>query len=208
MNPNYLYMLEAAKRPFPEKLEPLVRELEESARKKKSADSRAYESDRMSDAQSPYGRAAPGRSESNARELTQAEKMKPTFHVPIISWASAGKASNYSDLEGYIEERINSDCRDPNAFGLIIEGDSMEPKFYAGDRVIFSPNSEARNGDCVVARLREDGGVVFKQYFRGGKNGAVIRLVSLNPNYDPVEHPASAFRFIYPAVERLTILRR
>src|ERR1700733_4583074 len=74
-------------------------------------------------------------------------------------------------------------------------------------RVVFSPNSEARNGDFVLARLRRDEAVLFKQFHREGKNGEVVRLVSLNPNYDQVEHPAQSFRFLIPGVSRLTIFR-
>jgi phage repressor protein C with HTH and peptisase S24 domain len=70
----------------------------------------------------------------------------------------------------------------------------MEPQFRAGDRVVFGPNSEARKGDFVLARLRADGAVLFKPFHRGGKNGAVVILVSLDPNYDPIEHPAQSFR--------------
>jgi SOS-response transcriptional repressor LexA len=77
----------------------------------------------------------------------------------------------------------------------------MEPKFEAGYRVIFSPNNEARNGDYVVARLSEGHGVLFKRFRRTGSEGQTIRLESLNPAYAPMEYSASAFRFIYPAVE-------
>src|ERR1051326_7911476 len=72
----------------------------------------------------------------------------PARRSPVVSWAAAGQARAYEDLANQIEETVETDCRDANAFAIIIEGDSMEPKFYAGDRVVFMPNSEARNGDA------------------------------------------------------------
>lgn len=128
--------------------------------------------------------------------------------VPVVSWAKAGEASNYDDLCNQIEEMVETDCRDPNSFALIIEGDSMEPEFHAGDIVVFAPNSEPRNGDLVVARLTESGGVFFKRFRRAGPEGQMIRLESINPNYKTLEIPANSFRFIYPAVGMKRRFRR
>lgn len=131
-----------------------------------------------------------------------------TRQVPVVSWAKAGDAEDFADLCNQLDERVQANCQDPNAFALILEGDSMEPKFEAGYRVIFSPNSEPRNGDYVVARLNEGHGVLFKRFRRTGPEGQTIRLESLNPAYAPLEYPATAFRFIYPAVEFRSTLPR
>lgn len=128
--------------------------------------------------------------------------------VPIISWAAAGRAHDYADLENQIDELVETDCKDANAFALIVEGDSMETEIFAGDVVIFSPNSEPRNGDVVVARLMENHGVLLKRFRRSGKEGKMIQLVSSNPAYEPQEFPANAFRYIYPAVEMKRQLRK
>ncbi len=130
-----------------------------------------------------------------------------TRQVPVVSWARAGEAEDYGDLCNQIDEMIEVETKDPNAFALIVEGDSMEPRFHAGDRVVFAPNSEPRNGNFVVARLREGFGVLFKVFRRKGPEGQIIRLESLNPEYKPKEYPTDAFRFIYPAVEAKLLLR-
>ena len=127
--------------------------------------------------------------------------------VPVVSWAAAGAARAYEDLANQIEEVVESDCKDANAFAIIIEGDSMETKFYAGDRVVFAPNYEPRNGDAVVAKLN-DGRVFFKYYFRTGHEGARVKLVSENANYSPLEFERGEFAFIYPAWEIKRKLRR
>ena len=127
--------------------------------------------------------------------------------VPIVSWAAAGSAKDYQDLANQIDELVETGSRDPNAFSVIIEGDSMENQFFAGDRVVFSPNQEPRNGDAVLAKL-QDGRVLFKWYHRTGPEGQKIKLSSENPNYAPMEFSREDFVFIYPAFEMKRLLRR
>ena len=127
--------------------------------------------------------------------------------TPVVSWAAAGAARAYEDLANQIEETVETDCKDPNAFAIIIEGDSMEPRFYAGDRIIFAPNLEPRNGDAVVAKLN-DGRVYFKNFYRTGPEGSKIKLVSENSNYNPMEFEKSELAFVYPAWEVKRRLRR
>lgn len=136
-----------------------------------------------------------------------------TRRVPVVAWAIASAtlehfSGNFGDLANQIDEAVATECKDPNAYALIIEGDSMEPRFCAGDRVILAPNSEPRNGDYVVARLRETGQVLFKRFRRTGVEGKIIRLESLNPAYGPVEYPESAFRLIHPVVDAKMNLKR
>ena len=137
---------------------------------------------------------------------------KPSL-VPVISWARAGSARDYSDLSSQLDEVLPSECPDENAFALILDGNSMEPEFHAGDRVVFSPNTEPRNGDYVVARFRENAdpvyslGVVFKKYKRVGKYGEKVLLQSLNPIYSDIIKPADEFLFIYPAISQMRYLR-
>src|SRR4051812_11931679 len=120
--------------------------------------------------------------------------------TPVVSWAAAGHARAYEDLANQIEETVETDCKDPNAFAIIIEGDSMEPKFYAGDRIIFAPNLEPRNGDVAIVKL-SDGRVYFKYYYRTGVEGSKVKLVSENPNYNPMEFDKGEVAFAYPAWE-------
>src|SRR5688572_12250839 len=131
----------------------------------------------------------------------------PARRAPVVSWAAAGVARAYEDLANQIEETVETDCKDPNTFAIIIEGDSMEHKFYAGDRVVFAPNSEPRNGDAVVAKLN-DGRVYFKYFYRTGHEGARVKLVSENANYSPLEFDRSELVFVYPAWEVKRQLRR
>src|SRR5580700_11275343 len=53
--------------------------------------------------------------------------------VPIVSCAQAGNLVAYTDLDDSWHEFTATTCRDENCFAVIIEGDSMEPKYSAGD---------------------------------------------------------------------------
>jgi SOS-response transcriptional repressor LexA len=151
--------------------------------------------------------SAPAIWEQVTRTASQNATAKSVNRCPVVSWAAAGQARAYEDLANQIEEHVESDTKDPNAFAIIIEGDSMEPHFFAGDRVVFTPNSEPRNGDAVVAKLA-DGRVFFKYFYRTGPEGTRVKLVSDNPNYSPLEFDRSEFAFIYPAWEVKRRLRR
>jgi phage repressor protein C with HTH and peptisase S24 domain len=112
-----------------------------------------------------------------------------------------------NDLANEIEETIETDCKDPNAFAIILEGDSMEPEFRAGDNVVFAPNLEPRKGDFAVVKLNS-GKVYFKQFERTGPEGSMVKLSSINPNYTPMEFEAKDVAFVYPAWEVRRRLRK
>jgi phage repressor protein C with HTH and peptisase S24 domain len=65
----------------------------------------------------------------------------PARQVPVVSWAKAGIGADYEDLCRQLEEWVETDSKDPGSYGVIIEGDSMEPDIRAGDTVVFAPNS-------------------------------------------------------------------
>ncbi|WP_289367904.1 S24 family peptidase [Pantoea stewartii] len=46
---------------------------------------------------------------------------------------------------------VEDDCSD-GTFGLVIEGNSMSPKFNPGDKIIVDPEVYPIPGDFVVAR--------------------------------------------------------
>jgi phage repressor protein C with HTH and peptisase S24 domain len=113
------------------------------------------------------------------------------------------KNKTYEDIANEIEETVETDCKDPNAFALIIEGDSMEPEFRAGDYVIFAPNLEPRNGEPALVKLK-DGKVYFKLFSLTGKNGSLVELKSINS----MEFSREDVAFVYPAWELKRRLRK
>lgn len=141
-------------------------------------------------------------------ELREGEAPYRAHRVPVVSFARAGDDGfDYEDLANQIDQTVETDVRDPNAFGLIVENDSMEPRIKSGDIAIVAPNESPRNGDLVVARLRRSGGALIKLYHVVGPKADRIRLTSYNSAYPPLEYPSDEFRFIYPIL-RVTFRTR
>jgi phage repressor protein C with HTH and peptisase S24 domain len=101
--------------------------------------------------------------------------------VPVIGHAQAGD-SGYFDDAGYPvgtgwDELLFPNLGDPHAYALEICGDSMEPVYRDGDRIIVSPTAGVRRGDRVVVRTRA-GEVLAKQLIR--ETATRIELKSVN----------------------------
>lgn len=78
-------------------------------------------------------------------------------------------------------------------YALQISGDSMEPAYRAGDRIIVAPGAEVKPGDRVVAKTAQ-GEVMAKVLAR--KNTRIIELASLNPDYPSREFKPSEIAWI------------
>jgi SOS-response transcriptional repressor LexA len=119
--------------------------------------------------------------------------------VPIVAWAHAGELVAYTDLDASWHEYTATTCRDENCFAVIIEGDSMEPKYSAGDIAILMPNVEPRNGCLVVCKLKNEG--VFFKLFHQASDGKIFRLSSYNSVYPVMECKKDDFVWIYPVAQ-------
>ena len=108
--------------------------------------------------------------------------------VPLIGMAQAGHGGYFDDAGfpvggGWDEVRFPG-IGDDTVYALEISGDSMEPAYREGDRIIVAPGADIRRGDRVVAKTRE-GEVLAKLLGRITENR--VELVSLNPAYPPRE---------------------
>jgi SOS-response transcriptional repressor LexA len=119
--------------------------------------------------------------------------------VPIVSWAQAGDLVAYSDLDAAWHEFTATTCRDENCFAVTVSGDSMEPKYSAGDIAIVMPNVEPRNGCLVVCKLKNEG--VFFKLFHQSSDSKKYRLSSYNPVYPVMECRRDDFVWIYPVYQ-------
>jgi SOS-response transcriptional repressor LexA len=119
--------------------------------------------------------------------------------VPIVSWAQAGDLVAYADLDAAWHDFTATTCRDENSFAVTIAGDSMEPKYSAGDIAILMPNVEPRNGCLVVCKLKNEG-VFFKLFHQSGDNN-IFRLSSYNPVYPVMECKKEDFVWVYPVYQ-------
>ena len=104
--------------------------------------------------------------------------------APLIGFAQAGQDGFFDDsgfpVGGGWEEVRFPGLETESVYALEISGDSMEPAYRAGDRIIVSPGSEVKPGDRVVAKT-VGGEVMAKVLAR--KNTRTVELASLNPAY-------------------------
>ena len=120
-----------------------------------------------------------------------------TQRIPVIGFAQAGD-NGYFDDAGYPtgsgwEEIVFPDIGDPNAYALMVSGDSMEPLYRDGDRIIVSPVANIRSGDRVVVKTSE-GEVMAKELIR--RTAQRIELRSINPEYENPVLPTAEVEWI------------
>ncbi len=129
-----------------------------------------------------------------------------TNAVPVINRVSAGYPRDFTDLsypKGVADEYVGCpDVQDQDAFAARVHGDSMMPKYRAGDIVIFSPSAAPKNGDDCFIRF-DDGQTTFKRVFFENEDGAaVIRLQPRNERYRPQTVASGKVTGLYKAVYR------
>lgn len=111
--------------------------------------------------------------------------------IPVISYVQAGNPkeviNDYAPGTGMAEIWTDLELG-PDAFALIIEGDSMEPDFKAGDKVLIDPSVQPRAGQYVVAKCPGEE-ATFKRYRPRGRDqegNDRFELVPLNDAYGPI----------------------
>jgi len=106
--------------------------------------------------------------------------------VPLIGLAQAGSGGFFDSAgfpagQGWDEIALPSPG-DNGIYALEVQGDSMEPLYREGDRIVVSPTEQVRRGDRVVVKTR-DGEVMAKILAR--QTAKQIELHSLTPAYGP-----------------------
>ncbi|MEZ5999201.1 helix-turn-helix transcriptional regulator [Hyphomonas sp.] len=117
--------------------------------------------------------------------------------APLIGFAQAGQ-DGYFDDAGFPAGQGWEEVRFPGlgletVYALQISGDSMEPAYRAGDRIIVAPGAEVKKGDRVVAKTT--GGEVMAKVLER-KSSRTIALASLNPAYPVREFKPSEIAWI------------
>ncbi len=108
---------------------------------------------------------------------------------PIYGSSQAGDHGQTVDYENAVEYRH----RPPEligvagAWGMYVVGDSMEPRYFHGDRVHINPHKPVRAGRFVVV-VRHDNTALVKQFLSRSDNR--VKLRQLNPRRD-IEIPTS-----------------
>lgn len=124
-----------------------------------------------------------------------------TRRVPLISSIQAGLWSEIVDnfAPGDAEEWLLTDVKcSQSSFALTIKGNSMEPAFSDGDRVIIDPEVAPRPGSYVAAKNGSEE-ATFKKYRPRGINASgqdVFELVPLNDDYPSLHSDREPIRII------------
>jgi len=158
----------------------------------------------LNEGQSPEALAAKyrelvGDSQPNAESVHIAGKL-----VPVINAVMAGYPVDFDD-KGYppggADDYVRCpDLHDPSSFAVRVVGDSMEPKYYEGDIIIFSPAADVNNGDDCFVRMADPHETTFKQVFF--EEEGRIRLQPRNNNYAPLTLPREKINGLWRAVIR------
>lgn len=106
--------------------------------------------------------------------------------APLLGMAQAGSDGFFDDAglptgDGW--DQTDLPAPKETLFSLLISGDSMEPLYREGDRVLVDrERTDVRKGDRVVVRIRT-GETLAKEV--GAINGKTVTLTSINPAYPP-----------------------
>lgn len=129
--------------------------------------------------------------------------------IPIIGMATAGEAHDFSGIAYSWQESISVNIPTRiKAVAIEIVGDSMEPRYYAGQLAIVIDDQRPVNGDLVVANIKKMGPVFKKFHCNGDPLNTIMTLTSFNPLYEPIKLHEKDFYWIVPVVEVRDVRRK
>jgi len=135
-----------------------------------------------------------GRGDQAAISEPEMRKYTGNRMIPVLGWAHAGEAVNYDEIPKSWQERVPTECRDPKAFAIRLEGESMRPEYSEGDLLIVQPSEEIYNGCLAVVRMKSDGYIFRRIELRAG----YLRMIPLNPQWSSEDLPMEQVAWVYP----------
>ena len=120
--------------------------------------------------------------DKSGNEYVLRSQISHGVEIPVLGRVAAGIPITAAEYVIDTEEISQAMAADGEYFGLQIKGDSMEPKISNGDVVIVRKQSDADEGDLVIALVNGNDAVCkrLKKYVDG------IALISTNPAYEPM----------------------
>jgi SOS-response transcriptional repressor LexA len=112
--------------------------------------------------------------------------LRPGTRVPVVGSVKGGADGYMEELQypvGMGEGFVEYWTPDRSAYALRVKGDSMHPRYRAGEFIVVTPSIEPQPGRDVVVKLK-DGQKLLKQL--NWIKGAEIQLLSINNGYAPM----------------------
>lgn len=120
------------------------------------------------------------------------ENIDNRFRIPVLGTVRAGiPALAVEDIIDY-EEVSPRMASLGELFALKVKGNSMTPRFCAGDVVIVRKQDDVDNGDIAVCLVGDD--ATIKKVIKGRDS---IMLVANNPSYDPLVFTGSDMESVH-----------
>lgn len=109
--------------------------------------------------------------------------------IPVRGMAQLGDNGNFVDVEypvGHGDGYVYFPTKDPDAYALRCNGESMRPRVKHNEFVVVEPNTQIQNGDEVLVKSL-DGRVMVKElaYVRDG----IVHLSSVNERHGMLRIP-------------------
>jgi len=100
--------------------------------------------------------------------------------IPETDFSLFDAESNIEIPESLIPFNIQKE----NLFALEVDGDSMiDAMVNDGDVIVMKPAREARNGEMVAVRIKDQNETTLKHFYHEGDR---VRLQPANPTMDPI----------------------
>ena len=109
-----------------------------------------------------------------------------------IAYTDAG----YPAGQGIEEMPRPPGCSDPNAYGVIVKGNSMTPALPEGTSLVAEPGTKAQVGDVVVCREKQGDKVYIKELKRLD-DGVILESYN-RQEHDPLFFKIEDIYFIHP----------
>lgn len=111
----------------------------------------------------------------------QPKKQAKGIKIPVLGHVAAGiPLTAIQDIIDY-EEITENMAKSGEYFGLVIKGDSMEPRMTTGDVIIIRCQSDVDTGDIAVVMVNGDEATCKKIK----KTPEGVMLIAINPAYEP-----------------------
>lgn len=118
--------------------------------------------------------------------VAPAPAMRASRKVAVVGEVKGGDHGYLEELQypvGYGEGTVDFPTADPMAYALRVRGDSMHPRYRAGEFVVVEPSVEALPGDDVVVAML-DGRKLLKEL--GWWRDDEVQLLSINNHFGPM----------------------